>query len=654
MSDLIDISEDFETYSELDVTDVRPWAYSIHPSTEVISYAYAVGDGPVQLWLPGMPLPGQVLEPHKYRWNAFNAFFEFVIKANVLGWPLPPIANISCTRSLALAMALPRNLGDLGRVLGLPGDKQKDKRGKKLIQLLCKPQTKGRGKTKERYRNRDPELYQEFYQYNMQDVVTEREAKKYLLPLQPEERVTWELDFLINLRGIPLDIDFIEAADVVYQKAKPKLAKNLAAITGLANPNSNPQFLAWLQDRGYQVANVKKATLEELKLTATPEDAAIIDKRISLARSPSTKYKAAFEKKGLYNRFHGAYDFHKANTGRFASTVVNFQNLPHPSLAQGDIETCISLIKDYRDDEILTTLYGDPIEALSSCLRGMVYASEGNKLIVADFKSIEAGVLAWLAGQLDKIEIFNTHGKVYEHAASLIFNIALDAVNYTQRQAGKVSELACGYQGGVNALTGMAKKLGIDLDKSAAELGYGSGFEFAASIVKKWRQANSNIVDLWYASDRTAHRAMQYPGVHPVNDKIAFERWRDFLLMWLPSGRRLSFKDPHFTAGKYGPQISCYRVNDKGQWALHNLYGGDEVQSATQAIARDLLTAAMPRLEHRGYTLVGHTHDELISEVPIGFGSLKEMIAIMCQPTSWSAGIPIDADGFEARRYQKG
>lgn len=654
MSDLIDISEDFETYSEVDVTKVKTWAYSIHPSTEVISYAYAIGDEPPQLWLPGMPLPPQVLEPHKYRWNAFNAFFEFAIKANVLGWPLPPISNISCTRSLALTMALPRNLADLGKVLGLPGDKQKDKRGKKLIQLLCKPQSRGRGKAKEFYRNRDPDLYKELYSYNIQDVVTEREAKKYLLPLQPEERITWELDFLINLRGIPLDVDFIEAAGTVYQKAKPKLAKKLSDLTGLANPNSGPQFLTWLQGRGYEVSNVQKATLEEIKLTATPEDAAIIDKRVSLARSPSTKYTAAFTKKGRYNRFHGAYDYHKANTGRFASTVVNFQNLPHPSLKQSDIDNCIKLIKDHRDDELIETLYGDTVEALSSCLRGMVYASEGHKLIVADFKSIEARVLAWLAGQEDKLEIFRTHGKVYEHAASSIFNIAIDDVNYTQRQAGKVSELACGYQGGVNALTGMAKKLGIDLEKSASELGYGSGPEFAANIVKKWREANSNIVDLWYKSDRVARKAMQCAGVHPVNDKIAFERWRDFLFMWLPSGRRLAFKDPHFTAGKYGTQISCYRVNDKGQWALHNLYGGDEVQSATQGIARDLLTAAMPRLEYRGYTLVGHTHDELISEVLVGFGSLKEMIAIMCQDTRWSHGLPIDADGFEARRYQKG
>lgn len=650
---LKNISHDFETYSELDLKAVGPWAYSQHPSTEVISWAMAVEDDDPVLWLPGYGKPPPpVRDPYGFRWCAWNSFFEWCIWHNTLKLPELPVVNQSCTQALALALALPRDLATCGAVLGLPDELTKNERGKELIKLLCSPDKDG-------HRNRDPALLEEMYEYNKQDVVAERAVKQRVRPLIDRERRIWEIDLQMNIRGVPLDTELLESAAYVYKATKGPLKKALIERTGLANPNSGKQFKQWLFDQGYDFPNLQKATIEAFLPTCNdPELVKTIRWRQALARTPLSKYGKIHDKMGTDGRYHGALSYHVATPGRWSSTGVNFQNLTHPTLEQPEIEQCIAALK-LQDATLIAQLYDDPIEAMSSCLRGVMCATPGNRLIVADYKAIEARVIAWLATQRDKIQVFDTHGLVYEHTAMQLFGAdSLDNVDPVQRQAGKVAELALGFQGGWRALLGMGRNVGVDIEGIAVSLDHNTthGETALRNIVTKWRHANRWIEQLWYATERAAVRAVADPGsLQRVNEYLCFKKVPGFLLMRLPSGRQLAFCNPVLTEGKFGdPQVTYWCVSSKThKWSRKHGYGGDFVQSATQGTARDIMAHAMPGLVDAGYDLVMLVHDEIIIEAPDGFGSLDHVIDIMCDKPEWAKGLPVAADGFEAVRYKK-
>lgn len=645
------IGHDYETYSEVDLKEVGPWAYSIHPSTEVISWALTLEEEEPQLWLPGQKYLKPVYEAEKYVWCAWNNFFEYCIWHNTLKLPALPIENQLCTQALALALALPRSLGECGQVLGLPQELVKNSRGEELIRVLCSPDKK----TGER--NRDPVLLEEFYEYNKQDTIAERAVKKLTRPLIPQEREIWEIDFRMNIRGVPVDVDLLKGASKVYIDFKAPLKEKLKKETGLDNPNSQPQFKNWLHEKGYPVENLQKATIEEL--IASCEDKQLIklvEWRSALARTPLTKYGKILEKKGNDGRFHGALSYHVPTTGRWSSTGVNFQNLNHPTLDQPDIEICIELLKR-GDVDLIEWLYDDPIEAMSSCLRGIMRAEPGKRLIVADYKAIEARVIAWLAGEEDKLNVFRTHGKIYEHAAVGLFGVAsIDTVEYDQRQSGKVVELACGFQGGYRAVLRMARSRGIDIKSIAKKLGHKSATAFAKFLVAQWRSNNRKIVKLWKDTERAAIRAVLDPGkVYKVNQYFAFKCIKGMLLCQLPSGRQLAYFNPKIETGPYDePQLTYWCVDSKKhKWMKRHSYGGDLVQGVTQGAARDVMAHAMPKLVKKGYDLVMLIHDEIISEMKFGIGSLKEKIKIMCELAPWMKGLPVAADGFESVVYRK-
>lgn len=650
MENLPHISHDYETYSELDVTEVGAWAYSQHPSTEVISWAITVEDEDPELWLPLQRLPDTVQNPDRYVWHAWNNFFEWCIWHNTLKLPALSPHNQCCTQAMALALALPRTLAKCGEVLGLPDDLVKNPRGKELIDLLCKPDKK----TGER--NHDPDLLEEFYEYNKQDTIAERAIKRLVRPLIPKEYRLWQIDLDMNIRGVPLDTDLLHSAAKVYEKTKAPLKQLLIERTGLANPNSGPQFKRWLAEQGHTLPNLQKPTIEQLiSECKDPELIKTVKWRSALARTPLTKYGKIIDKMGSDGRFHGALSYHVATPGRWSSTGVNFQNLNHPTLEQPEIEECIEALK-LGDAPFISALYDDPIEAMSSCLRGILCATPGHRLVVADYSAIEARVIAWLAGQTDKLEVFSGHGKIYEHAAAAVFGVPLDQVTKTQRMAGKVSELACGFQGAYRALLKMALQKSIDMEALAVEFGFSSAVAFAKHIVAKWRKANKYIERLWHATERAAIRAVLEPGtVQRVNKYGAFKCIKGMLLFQLPSGRQLAFFNPTITEGKYGdPQVSYWCINSKThKWSKKHGYGGDFVQSWTQGTARDIMAHAMPGLASAGYPMVLLVHDEIIAEVPDGHGSLDEMVAIMCDKPAWAEGLPVAADGFESVRYRK-
>ena len=665
------ISLDFETYSECDIKSAGAWAYAKDASTKVLCMAYAEGDEDPKLWLPNQPIPNFLQKPNNYEIHAWNSFFEWVIWTHVLKLPAPPISQWYDTASLASAMALPRSLGGCGYVLGMPDDQIKSKRGYYLISKLSKPNKL----------NGDRRLLAEMYDYCMQDVVTERAISKKLYTLNETERQIWELDQKINIRGIHVDKPKLKKAIKIYRKAQDILIDKLKKITDLENPNSQKQFLGWLLNRGVLVDNIQKATLKEI--LGEPDRYGVheaIKLKLSLAKTAPKKYISIKDRITKGNSLHGNIMYHGASTGRWASTGVNLQNIARPTI---DPELCIDLIEK-NDVGAFEKADVDVMEALSSAIRGMLIPRENKKFIVGDYASIEARALAWLAGQEDKLDIFRTHGKIYEHSASKIFRKPIDDITKEERFLGKIAELACGYGGGAGAFNLMARNYGVDIPRTQAE-----------KMKQEWRNTNKKITLFWQGIEQSAKQAIEINEVTSFRN-IKFRLKNRFLWCLLPSGRRLAyyspFLEPKTVLGyKIQPNLHdpeqtvifnnieykskqefleearqlgaepfmfqtsniCFFGNDSKtrKWCKQSTYGGKLVENITQAVARDIMAESMLELEKEGYNIVLTVHDEIISEVQDG--SIKRFKTIMENAPKWAKTLPITVEAYEAQRYRK-
>ena len=665
------ISLDFETYSECDIKSAGAWAYAKDASTKVLCMAYAEGDEDPKLWLPNQPIPNFLQKPNDYEIHAWNSFFEWVIWTHVLKLPAPPISQWYDTASLASAMALPRSLGGCGYVLGMPDDQIKSKRGYYLISKLSKPNKL----------NGDRRLLAEMYDYCMQDVVTERAISKKLYTLNETERQIWELDQKINIRGIHVDKPKLKKAIKIYRKAQDILIDKLKKITDLENPNSQKQFLGWLLNRGVLVDNIQKATLKEI--LGEPDRYGVheaIKLKLSLAKTAPKKYISIKDRITKGNSLHGNIMYHGASTGRWASTGVNLQNIARPTI---DPELCIDLIEK-NDVSVFEKANVDVMEALSSAIRGMLIPRENKKFIVGDYASIEARALAWLAGQEDKLDIFRTHGKIYEHSASKIFRKPIDDITKEERFLGKIAELACGYGGGAGAFNLMARNYGVDIPRTQAE-----------KMKQEWRNTNKKITLFWQGIEQSAKQAIEINEVTSFRN-IKFRLKNRFLWCLLPSGRRLAyyspFLEPKTVLGyKIQPNLHdpeqtvifnnieykskqefleearqlgaepfmfqtsniCFFGNDSKtrKWCKQSTYGGKLVENITQAVARDIMAESMLELEKEGYNIVLTVHDEIISEVQDG--SIKRFKTIMENAPKWAKTLPITVEAYEAQRYRK-
>lgn len=668
---MIKISLDFETYSECDIRSAGAWVYSKDKSTRVLCMAYAIEDEAPQLWLPNQPLPDFINYPSLYEIHAWNSFFEWVIWTHVLKQPTPPITQWHDTAGLSSAMALPRALGMCGTVLGLSDDQLKSKRGYYLIQKLSIPNVM----------NGDKSLLKEMYDYCLQDVVTERAIAKKLYKLNATERKVWVLDQKINIRGIKVDRPKIKDAIYVYEKIQDKLKAELIKLTDLDNPNSQKQFLGWMLDKGLLVDNVQKSTLKII--LDSPDKFGTHDAiklKMALSKTAPKKYMAMKEKIGSGTSLHGNIMYHGASTGRWVSTGVNLQNIARPTL---DADKSIELIGK-RDLNVFEKENIDPMEALSSGIRGMLIPSKGGKFIVGDYASIEARALAWLAGQEDKLEIFRGDGKIYEHASSKIYKKPIEDITKSERFIGKISELACGYGGGAKAFKLMAKNYGVDIPHKEAE-----------KIKQQWRKANPKIVNFWYDCDKAVSGCIKDGQVHTVG-KIQYGVANNFLMCKLPSGRILYYYRPKVSYKK----VLAYKIPESGdspeltfiyykaeyssldvfkdnakregvepfefnavdvsfwgtdsktrKWCQQDTYGGKLVENITQAVARDIMAESMLLLEEDGFEIVLTVHDEIISEVENG--TVEKFKTIMEKPPTWGQDIPIQVEAYEATRYRK-
>jgi len=541
-------------------------------------------------------------------------------------------------------MSLPRHLEGAAKELGTH---RKDQVGKMDMLALCKPRN---GKIKRYTPENAPDRYISMYLYCADDVRAERGIDEDMPDLLEYEQRVFEMDQRINEHGVKVDQAAIENVQALIEEYKAFLHSRCMEWTDGISPNRTGALGDWVRENGYpKLENLQAATIKEALVDEEcPKPVRrVLQLRQIYTMKAVTKYQAIQNAVTEDGRIHGMFLYHGAGTGRWSSMIVQLQNLFRPVIP--DPEFAIEQFVERNLDWIRALYKEDPMKVFASCVRGVLVSDIKADLIAMDYAAIEARVLAWLAGQADILAVFEGHGKVYEYTAARIFHLpddeaSLKAMKDThpdERFVGKVAVLALGYQGGKAAFAKMAKNYGVDISEERAE-----------RIKTDWRRANRSIVKLWYEMEEAARRAVLNPGVvAPLkNKKIKFvveDRW---LLMRLPSGRRLAYFKPEIKNDK----LTYMGVDTYSRrWMRCDTYGGKLTENAVQAIARDLLVHGMFGLEDAGYDIIGTVHDEVILEVPEGFGSEQEVADILCDLPKWAKGLPVKAEGFRGKRYRK-
>lgn len=653
---------DIETYSSAPLPRCGVYRYCDAPDFEILLFSYAFDDAPVETvdLACGETLPKEVLlaleDPNVLK-VAYNAQFERVCLSKYLGHWLDP-HQWRCTMVMAASLTLPGRLADVAVALGTTEKKMEE--GKELIRYFsfpCKPTKANGGRTRNRPSDA-PEKWAVYKQYNAQDVEAERAIRKALekYPLPEQEWAYYALDQQINDRGVRVDKQLVKnaiAADAVFAQAAYQRAKEL---TGLENPGSVMQLHGWLRERGVQLSTLLKKEVQR-KLAEMDEDAQpdaqadeaareMLRLRLEMSRSSIKKYEAMARCVCKDGRIHGMFRFYGASrTGRFASQIVNLQNLRRNDME--DLALARSLLREGRAEE-LSMLYASAADVLSELVRTALIARKGCRFIVADFSAIEARVLAWLAGEEWRLKVFEEGGDIYCASASQMFHVPVEkhGVNGHLRQKGKISELALGYGGSIGALQAMGSR---EMNIPDEEL---------KPLVDGWRKANPRIVQFWRSVGDAAMKAVRERTTVRAG-KVTFCCKDGVLFEKLPSGRTLAYIAPRLETGRFGSAVITYQSYDKTEkaadeeeeapvtrrWQREETYGPKIVENLTQAIARDLLCAAMMNLEAAGYRICMHIHDEAVIEMPIGQGSLEEACRLMAIAPVWAEGLPLRADG---------
>lgn len=648
---------DVETRSIVDLKKSGAYVYADHPTTDVLCMGYAFDDGPVKLWKLGESPPstlGQALESDA-KFIAHNAQFDHIIWNRVCvpkyGWPKLPIENTHCTMVMAYALGLPGSLERAASALGL--EVEKDMKAQRVMLQLCKPR---------QYRNAldftwweagesewIADKYETLYSYCANDIEVHRALHKRLLSLSKTERKAWVLDQKINDRGVLIDIDSVEQAIKVIDEEKDRLNEEIEDLTGGAVGKFSyvSLLLDWVKSHGIEAQNLAKSSITEIltKKNLPREVRRALSIRQRGAKSSTAKLEAMRKGANRDGRVRGCFQFNGASsTGRWSGRRIQLQNLP-----RGNVDERYFWALNHRATDLF---YPDPIEATSENLRGFLWADKGKRLLVCDFASIEARVLAWLAGEEKVLEVFRGDGKLYEHAAASIYKKPVDQVTKEERQIGKVAVLALGYNGGKGAFQAMAKGYRVEVTDTEAE-----------NIKKAWRKEHPNIENYWYALENAAISAVQNTGKQfkagAKGREITYLMRGNFLFARLPSSRAISYPFPRLQemTTPWGAQKIglTYMGEDRftRKWERQKAYGGLLCENGIQATARDILRDSMFRLEKKGYPTIAHCHDEVICEMKEGVGSVREMERIMCASESWAKGLPVAAEGFEAKRYSK-
>lgn len=633
---------DIETYSSNDIKN-GVYKYADAEDFEILLFAYSVDGGEVEcLDLTKQDLPDDIREmlfDKEVRKHAFNAQFERVCLSRYLGVPtyLDP-SQWQCTMVLAQELGLPSSLERCANYLNLA--QEKDAAGKNLIKYFsipCKPTKVNGGRTRN-LPEHDPEKWQMFIDYCINDVVVEMAIAEKLeaIPVNEREWDYYACDQRINDRGVELDTELVESALYCKDLKMESLSKELKDITGLDNPNSRAQLLPWLKEKGYSASALTKSDVENEIKSADGELKRVLELKLQTAMSSLKKYEAMERAMCSDNRVHGLLQFYGASrTGRWAGRVVQVQNLARNYLS--DLDDARNFVKK-RDIDAVEILYDSLNDTLKQLIRTALIAKDGAEFYVSDFSAIEARVIAWFAGEKWRLEVFATHGKIYEASASQMFGIPIEEVDKGLRQKGKIAELALGYQGGPGALKQMGA-LNMGLEEGELQ-----------GLVDDWRRANPNIVQFWKDVQRAATKALKTR--RPIKlGKLSFNYRKGFLLIKLPSGRNLAYARAKVESGDYGDKISYEGQGDKAYFTKQETYGGKLVENIVQATARDILAEALLRIEEAGHDVVFHVHDEAIIE---GSGmTIEEVNNLMAQAPEWAEGLPLNSEGYVTKYYMK-
>lgn len=645
------LSCDIETFSDVDLIRCGVYKYADSPDFEMLLFAYAADDGDVHIIdiAGGEELPEKIIQAIKSDTvvkTAYNAQFERVCLSRYLKLPEGEYLNPQswyCTAVQAAELALPLSLADVGSVLGL--ERQKMTEGKELIKYFCVPckPTKSNGN---RTRNRpchDINKWETFKKYCMRDVDVERQIadKLKMYPISDEEHRLYVLDQIINDRGVLVDCELAKQAVKLNSIQTTVAVEQAYMITGLENPNSVTQLKQWLKENGVEIESLSKKAVKSLADETDGDVSEMLKLRLLMAKTSVKKYEAVIRSVCSDNRVHGMMRFCGANrTGRWSGNILQPQNLPQNHLP--DLTLARDIVKD-GDFEMLDMMFGNVPNVLSELIRTVLIPKPNHRFIVADFSAIEARVLAWIAGEQWRIDTFKNGGDIYCASASKMFKVPVEknGVNGELRQKGKISELACGYGGSVGALKNMGA---VEMGVQENEL---------QGLINDWRNANPHIVRFWYEVGNAAMKAIKEKTTVPLG-KLVFAYERGILFIRLPSGRRLSYIKPRIGTNRFGGDSITYMgINSAKKWDRLETFGGKLTENIVQGTARDLLANALINAANAGYDTVFHVHDEIICEVPNGYGSVDELCRLMCIKPEWADGLPLNADGFECEYYKK-
>jgi DNA polymerase bacteriophage-type len=644
---------DMETRSKIDLKKCGLYRYAEDASTDILCIAVKVDEEPTRVWISpnGRPMYASLPGHHDFLTITFdelamliskadiieahNASFEIALWNSVMtryGFDPLPIEKMRCSAAKAAAHALPRDLKGACEALALPI--QKDLAGYRIMMKMCKPDKFGKW-------NENPLDFAALCKYCIQDVEAEHCLSSALKDLSPKEQEIWKLDQEINSRGVKIDLDAVDNLIYKVQYAEKNLLKEIEEITFgfIKSARQRNAVLDWLKVQGVEMEDLKKKTVaEELKGIPDGKAKRLLEIRQELAKSSVSKLDAMRRWASCRdNRARGMFLYHGASTGRWTSKGIQFQNLPRESYSEAEITRVL--------DGGVDALQEGCLSAASKSIRGMLIADEGKEFYCADFASIEARVLAWLAGERKVLEAFERDLDLYKVAATDIYPVHYDNVDKSQRQIGKVAVLALGYQGWVGAFKSMAEVYGIQVDE-----------ERAKEIVIAWREKNSAIVAFWAALEYAALQAIKTGKVYTAGP-IKFGVKNNFLWMGMPSGRSLCYYSPRVTTiekfGKMKEAVSFLAQDQYRGWCRCATYGGCLAENATQAVARDLLAEAMLRTNKAGYPIIITCHDEIVSEVEEGRNEFERFIELISETPGWAVGCPIKAEGWVGRRYRK-
>lgn len=647
---------DIETYSPNDIS-FGVYKYSESEEFEILLFSYAYDFGEVHIvdLVSGETIPDEVVKdlrnPEVIK-HAYNAQFEITC-LNRAGYQTF-VEQWRCTMIHGAYLGYPMGLAKLGKALGLPQDKLKDKAGAALIRYFsvpCKPTKKNGGRTRNLPKH-DPDKWFAYGMYNMQDVVTEMECYRRLsaFPIPEEVEKQWQIDIRMNATGVGIDRQLVVGALEIDQENKKVLLEEAYELTGLSNPNSRNQLLDWLNSN----TNLELEKLTKDSVAAAMTDADDLAKKVltirkKLAKSSVSKYEMMASATGNDGRLRGTLQFYGANrTGRWAGRLLQVQNLPRNYIVNLDIARDLVRASNRVG---LGLLFGDVSDTLSQLIRTAIIAKEGYTLCVADFSAIEARVIAWLSGETWRQKVFAEGGDIYCASASSMFGVPVvkHGVNGHLRQKGKVAELALGYQGGVNALKAMGA---LDMGLTEEEL---------PNIVELWRQASPKIKELWYTVEKAAVYTVTTGNPMTIKHGITFRLEVDpfygyrYMTIELPSGRKLFYPDPHIKLNNFDKEAVHFKTQLNNAWVTESTYGGKLVENITQAVARDCLALTLMRLSENGLPAIMHIHDEAVIEVPKDEADeyLDIVEKTFALPIPWAEGLVLTAAGFTNDYYMK-